>query len=346
MGLIGLNVGGSVFAVKSQYKGLKVIGRGSYGVVASCTDATSSKRLAIKRIKPMSAHCIDSKHVLREIRCMRLLGAHTNIVSIHDLFCDVHHDELYIVMDLMDSDLHRIIQSPQTLTDAHNRYFMYQLVRGVIYIHAQGIIHRDLKPGNLLVTRNCELRITDFGLARQQSAALKGGKDDSFDICPMTQHVVTRWYRPPELMLTPDGRYTNAVDMWSVGCILAELLGRSPLFPGKNFVHQLQLIFDVIGSPRAEEIERVKNKQARKFLDSIQGKLKVSFGNIFGSAGLPANTVLEGLLLFNASKRATAVGLLDYSYFRNLSYAKIPIADPLAPPCDFSFERESLSLTE
>ena len=134
--------------------------------------------------------------------------------------------------------------------------------------------------------------------------------------------------------------------MWSVGCILAELLGRSPLFPGKNFVHQLQLIFDVIGSPRAEEIERVKNKQARKFLDSIQGKLKVSFGNIFGSAGLPANTVLEGLLLFNASKRATAVGLLDYSYFRNLSYAKIPIADPLAPPCDFSFERESLSLTE
>ena len=96
-------------------------------------------------------------------------------------------------MDLMDSDLHRIIQSPQTLTDAHNRYFMYQLVRGVIYIHAQGIIHRDLKPGNLLVTRNCELRITDFGLARQQSAALKGGKDDSFDICPMTQHVVTRW---------------------------------------------------------------------------------------------------------------------------------------------------------
>ena len=193
MELVNLNVGGTVFRVKPRYKGLKVIGRGSYGVVVSCTDSISTKRFAIKRIKPMSAHASDSKHVLREIRCMRVLGAHANVVSISDLFCNKQNDELYIVMELMDSDLHRIIQSPQALTDAHHRYFMYQMVRGVKYMHAQGIIHRDLKPGNLLVTRNCELRITDFGLARQQSVASQGG-DADLDTGPMTQHVVTRWY--------------------------------------------------------------------------------------------------------------------------------------------------------
>ena len=128
---------------------------------------------------------------------MQLLGGHANIVSMRDLFCNEQNDELYIVMDLMDSDLHRIIQSPQTLTDAHNRYFMYQLLRGVKYIHAQGIIHRDLKPGNLLVTRNCELRITDFGLARQHLLASEGKDAGNEDVKPMTQHVVTRWYRIP-----------------------------------------------------------------------------------------------------------------------------------------------------
>lgn len=194
MALVNFNVGGSIFSVRPRYKALKIIGRGSYGVVVSCTDATTSGRYAIKRIKPMSAHSSDSKHVLREIRCMRLLGLHTNVVSISDIFCNIRNDELYIVMELMDSDLHRIIQSPQSLSDEHHRYFMYQLVRGVKYIHAQGIIHRDLKPGNLLVTRNCELRITDFGLARQQSVASEVGDTNLLDIGPMTQHVVTRWF--------------------------------------------------------------------------------------------------------------------------------------------------------
>ena len=133
--------------------------------------------------------------------------------------------------------------------------------------------------------------------------------------------------------------------MWSVGCILAELLGRRPLFPGKNFVHQLQLIFEVVGSPRAEEVDQVNNKQARKFLASIEGKRKVPFDRILALAVPPANAVLEALLLFKASERATAAELLEYAYFRNLSYASIPNADPPALFCDFSFERENLSVS-
>lgn len=131
--------------------------------------------------------------------------------------------------------------------------------------------------------------------------------------------------------------------MWSVGCILAELLGRKPIFPGKNFVHQLQLIFDVIGTPHTGEIERIKNKQARKFLDSIRGKVKVAFPQIIPSASEIATSALETLLLFSPSERATAAMLLGQPYLRDLSYAELPTEDPPAPHCDFSFERESLS---
>ncbi|KAJ1453743.1 kinase-like domain-containing protein [Pelagophyceae sp. CCMP2097] len=341
--LVDVNVGGTNFSVKAQYRGLKVIGRGSYGIVASCVDSASGDKVAIKRIKPMSAHASDAKHVLREVRCMRLLGAHNNVVAVRDLFVNTREDELYIVMELMDSDLHRIIQSPQALTDAHHRFFMYQLVRGVAYMHAHGVIHRDLKPGNLLVTRACELRITDFGLARLQSVAADGGGD--LDAGPMTQHVVTRWYRPPELMLTPDGRYTNAVDMWSVGCILAELLGRRPLYPGKNFVHQLQLIFASIGSPPDAEVREVRNKQARKFLDSVRGRAKVPFASVFSTAPPAAHDLLEDLLLFNPEKRAGAAHLLAHDYFRALSYAEaLPVRDPPADlRMDFGFETQDLS---
>ena len=168
-GLVSVSVGGTSFSVRPRYGGFKVIGRGSYGVVVSATDSETKKKVAIKRIKPMSGHASDAKHALREIRCMKLLGGHANILGVRDLFCDVRENALYIAMELLDSDLHRIIQSPQDLTDAHHRFFMYQLVRGCKYMHERGIIHRDLKPGNLLVTRACELRITDFGLARLQS---------------------------------------------------------------------------------------------------------------------------------------------------------------------------------
>jgi len=130
---------GTMFKVDRRYKDLKAVGRGSYGVVASATDIEGGGRqVAIKMITPMAAHTADAKHVLREVRLMRFLSRHPNIISMYDLFADPADDTLYIVMELLDSDLHRIIQSPQPLTDAHTRYFMYQLVRGIKYLHDHG----------------------------------------------------------------------------------------------------------------------------------------------------------------------------------------------------------------
>ena len=129
---------------------------------------------------------------------------HLIIIPLQELYVREASDEMYIVMDLFDSDLHRVLQSKQPLTENHFRHFFLQLLCGVKYLHDNRIIHRDLKPGNLLVNRQCQLRITDFGLAREKPMAVAGldGDDELID-GPMTEHVVTRWYRPPELMLCP-----------------------------------------------------------------------------------------------------------------------------------------------
>lgn len=215
-----------LFYCPRRYVPTTALGRGSFGLVCAAKDRADKVKVAIKKVAPMAKTSLDAKHILREIRLMRYLGKHPNIIGIKDLFLRPGYDEIYIVMDFLDTDLHRVIQSEQPLSMQHNRHFMFQILQGIKYMHSCGVLHRDLKPGNLLVTKTCELVIADFGLARSKAITRN----------PMTQHVVTRWYRPPELMLCPDGKYNEAIDVWSTGCIFAELLGRTPLFPGENFV--------------------------------------------------------------------------------------------------------------
>ena len=224
-------IASTTFVLSRRFCDLKVIGKGSYGVVCSARDDLFDKKVAIKKITPMCKHTIDAKHVLREIRLMRHMGKHENIVTLEDIFIRESADELYIVMELLDSDLHRILQSKQPLTETHFKHFFHQLLCGVKYLHLNRIIHRDLKPGNLLVTRDCKLRITDFGLARERPVGRDLSNPDDGIEEAMTEHVVTRWYRPCELMLCPDGLYTYAVDLWSCGCILGEMLGRYANLP-------------------------------------------------------------------------------------------------------------------
>ncbi|MGH0191165.1 UNVERIFIED_CONTAM: hypothetical protein FKN15_057597 [Acipenser sinensis] len=142
----------------------------------------------------------------------------------------------------MQSDLHKIIVSPQPLSSDHVKVFLYQILRGLKYLHSAGILHRDIKPGNLLVNSNCVLKICDFGLARVEEL------DESRH---MTQEVVTQYYRAPEILMG-SRHYSNAIDIWSVGCIFAELLGRRILFQAQSPIQQLDLITDLLGSPSLE----------------------------------------------------------------------------------------------
>lgn len=342
----------TTFTIDRRFSDLKLIGKGSYGVVCSATVSSSSssnsgstKKVAIKKITPMARDIDDAKHVLREIRLMRHMGKHENVISLEDLYLRESADELYIVMELLDSDLHRIIQSPQKLTNGHFRHFLFQLLCGVKYLHDNRIIHRDLKPGNLLVTRDCKLRITDFGLARERPVGKHLDPDDDIDE-PMTEHVVTRWYRAPELMLCPDGLYTYAIDMWSCGCIFAEMLGRRPLFPGKNFIEQLTLIFNVIGSPRQSEISHIENAQAKKFLETQRGKRRVSFQSLFPEYPAEAIQVLETLLIFHPPDRLTCDETLMLPYFDNMPASASMIFPETSPSFEFRFEKGRPSIKQ
>jgi len=148
------------------------------------------------------------------------------------------YEDIYIITDLMETDLHRVIYSRQDLSDEHIQYFLYQILRGLHMIHSANVMHRDLKPSNILVNKDCDLKICDLGLAR--------GYEDEHEL--KTEYVITRWYRSPEVILKAS-KYTKAVDIWSVGCIFAELLGRTPLFPGEDYLDQIQRTIAVLGTP-------------------------------------------------------------------------------------------------
>eukprot|EP00878_Enallax_costatus_P025960 GHUV01027824.1.p1 GENE.GHUV01027824.1~~GHUV01027824.1.p1 ORF type:complete len:322 (+),score=71.18 GHUV01027824.1:492-1457(+) len=228
---------GTLFECPSKYAPIKPIGKGAYGVVCSARNLETNEKLAIKKIANCFNNAVDAKRILREVALLSHLK-HENIIALRDLVPPAdpsNYKDVYLVYELMDTDLHQIIRSPQQLSPDHISYFIYQVLRGLKYIHSSNILHRDLKPSNLLVNANCDLKICDFGLARA------GSIDEHV---AMTEYVVTRWYRAPELLLSCND-YTAAIDVWSVACIMAELLGRKPLFPGKDYVQQLDLITKV-----------------------------------------------------------------------------------------------------
>ncbi|CAK4633007.1 hypothetical protein LEN26_010887 [Aphanomyces euteiches] len=317
---------GILFKVDVRYQFIAALGRGSYGTVCSAKDLKTGEKVAIKRVSPMARKQNDAKHTLREICLMQSLGAHPNIVGIKNLFVNVADDELYIVMDFMDTDMHRVIQSSQMLSESHYKYFLHQILRGVKHMHDNGVLHRDLKPGNILVTKNCQIKIADFGLARSvpkrnkpRPASAKTSKEHQDpDWQPMTEHVVTRWYRAPELMLQPDGQYSTGVDMWSVGCIFAEILGRKAVFPGKNFIHQLTLVFDVIGTPSGQDVKKMKSSQAQRFIKSLGKKTRVPFKSLFPTASADAIDLLERLLQFDPVCRYTVDEALAHPYMQGI----------------------------
>jgi serine/threonine protein kinase len=169
-------VRGTDFTVDKRYAVQKFVGCGSYGVVCAAVDTRDPARslVAIKKIGNVFKNETTAKRTLREIKLL-LHFDHENVISIRDLMCgSADCSDLYVVTHLMDTDLHKVIRSPQPLSDQHVQYFLYQVLRGLKYIHSCNVLHRDLKPSNLLVNENCDLKITDFGLSRGVNPSLAG----------------------------------------------------------------------------------------------------------------------------------------------------------------------------
>lgn len=284
----------------------------------------------MKKITDAFNDLIDGKRILREVKLLRSFH-HDNIVGILDMYPpeSPDFDDIYIVMDLMETDLHRVIYSKQSLNEEHHQYFVYQILRGLLYLHTANVVHRDLKPSNILVNKNCDLKICDFGLARGF------GKDQ--DDPNLTDYVVTRWYRAPEVVLIAS-EYTKSIDVWSVGCILCELIGRKPIFTGKDHLDQIKKILTIIGTPSEEDMEWLPKKgPARSFVMKIPPAQKQSWKNIFPKASVVAIEAIECMLTFNPEKRTTVHDCIVLPYFENLH---MPDDEPVAAkPVDWAFDK-------
>ncbi|ORX74627.1 Pkinase-domain-containing protein [Linderina pennispora] len=318
-------------SLAGAYRVTRDIGQGAYGLVCEAEHIETGQRVAIKKVSRVGERDVLAKRSLREIKLMRHFSGHENIISLLDI--DVANtpefNEIYLIQELMEADLQLIIRSGQPLSDPHFQYFLFQLCRGLKYIHSAGVLHRDLKPSNLLVNANCALRICDFGLARGLAETPEGNAGF------MTEYVATRWYRAPEIMLSFLS-YTKAIDIWSVGCIFAELLGGRPLFKGRDYVDQLNQILHILGTPADETLSRIGSDRAQMYIRSLPYMPKVQFSTLFPEATPLALDLLERLLDFDPSTRITVEEILAHPYLA--AYHNVEDEPSCPVPCDMSFE--------
>ena len=453
--------------VGTDYECIKILGQGSYGAVCSATHKPTGKKVAIKRMDGVFEDEIDCKRILREVNLLRQLQ-HPYVIRIIDVIepkDHEHFDCIYVVLELAESDLKKVIKSAIHLQIKHIQTVVYNLLCATKYLHTANVIHRDLKPANVLVNEDCTVKICDFGLARsisgvgssgmflqgrkfaKENIAKAGGVQESssgddeeqfqlsgtelarlhhkdevkseidastklikeLKLCDtttaqqteetkvgsednkrkemskrlmktkevrknmkreLTGHVVTRWYRAPELILL-EKDYGPAIDMWSVGCIFAELLGmmkesaptyldRKPLFPGKSCFplspdkhvkeerkgfpfsknDQLAVIFEVIGSPNEEDKSYVTDTKALEYLEAFPAKPRTDLNTLYPGAGEDAIDLLKKILVFNPYFRISVDESLNHPFFRKIKKSEKEVSADKEIQIDF--EKENL----
>eukprot|EP00420_Gonyaulax_spinifera_P003573 CAMPEP_0197932754 /NCGR_PEP_ID=MMETSP1439-20131203/109084_1 /TAXON_ID=66791 /ORGANISM="Gonyaulax spinifera, Strain CCMP409" /LENGTH=430 /DNA_ID=CAMNT_0043555555 /DNA_START=50 /DNA_END=1342 /DNA_ORIENTATION=+ len=350
------------------------LGKGSYGKVCEAHDSGRDKLVAIKKITSLFEDTIDCKRILREIAIMSRLE-HNNIVQIYDIPPPsdlLRFNELHIVMEKCDTDIKKLCRRDVTLTPLHVNVLLYNLLLGLKYLHTAGVYHRDLTPANCLVNKDLTVKICDFGLSRAIGVEMQNQVQmpptphcDRLMERHLTAHVVTRWYRAPELILLQDN-YTEAIDVWSAGCIYAELLGmlegtrtsdRKPLFPGHTCfpmspdpqhetdykfhtsgLDQLNVIFDVLGTPSEEEIAKQDRSDARRYLRRFEARKGTGLSSRFGHVADQSRSILERMLRFDPKKRIVVPEALAHELFADF---RDPSKETSAPSLlNLSFEME------
>lgn len=286
-----------------QYPKLEKIGEGTYGIVYKARDSETGNLVALKKIRlETEAEGVPST-AIREITVLKELE-HPHIVKLLDV---VHVDKkIYLVFEYLTQDLKKLLDSPGNhsgLSEKEVKSYLSQMLKGIAYCHSHRVLHRDMKPQNLLVNANGLLKIADFGLARAFGLPLRN----------YTHEVVTLWYKAPEVLLGSK-YYTTAVDVWSIGCIFAEMLkGRTALFPGDSEIDQLFRIFRTMGTP--DETIWPGVQQLPDFKPSFPKWQGTSFEQLFPKLDCDGVNLLMKLMMYDPSKRLSARQALTHSYF-------------------------------
>mmetsp|Transcript_71743 Transcript_71743/g.199047 ORF Transcript_71743/g.199047 Transcript_71743/m.199047 type:complete len:429 (+) Transcript_71743:101-1387(+) len=378
--------------IPPEYQVTKLIGTGSYGSVCECVyhpdRETQGSLRAVKRMKEVFQDLVDCKRILREIAILAEL-THPNTIQIYNVIIPdpvPDFDEIYIIMEICDSDMKKLCRTPVSLSPIHINTLLYNLLVGLKYVHSAGVYHRDLKPANCLVNQDCTVKICDFGLARAvgidfalpQSPREHDGEDGD-PLVPHTQrlkrhltgHVVTRWYRAPELILLQKD-YTEKIDLWSVGCIFGELLGmldarvedRGPLFPGRSCFplspdhkhktdykfhtkgkqEQLNVVFNYIGTPTEDEVSELR-EDAQRYVRCFAPRTASGFQQTYPLAGAQALDLLGLLLTFSPKKRISVDAALEHPLFleNDVRDKSREVRFPGSSGVTLSFEQDELT---
>ncbi|OWM74119.1 probable serine/threonine-protein kinase At1g54610 [Punica granatum] len=303
-----------------SFEKLDKIGQGTYSNVYKARDTLTGKIVALKKVRFDNLEPESVKFMAREILILRRLD-HPNVVKLEGLVTSRMSCSLYLVFQYMEHDLAGLAASPTIkFTEAQVKCYMHQLISGLEHCHNQNVLHRDIKGSNLLIDNDGILKIADFGLASFFSPNHKQ---------PMTSRVVTLWYRPPELLLGATD-YGVGVDLWSAGCILAELLAGKPIMPGRTEVEQLHKIFKLCGSPSEEYWKKSKLPHATIFKpqQSYKRCIRDTFED-FPQSSLP---LIDSLLAIDPAERKTATDALRSEFFTTKPYACDPSSLPKYPP--------------
>ncbi|KAH3764159.1 extracellular response kinase [Pelomyxa schiedti] len=286
--------------ILKRYEIQQRLGKGAYGVVWKALDRVRNEKVAMKKIFDAFQNQTDAQRTYREIVFLQQLGGHENIIRLLDVHKAENDKDIYLVFEFMETDLHAVIRAG-ILEDVHKQYTVYQLIKALRWIHSAGVIHRDIKPSNLLLNSECLVKVADFGLAR------------SVDSAGLTDYVATRWYRAPEILLG-SSRYTAGIDMWSVGCILGELIGSKPMFPGTSTMNQVDRVLEVTGRPSHEDIEVINSPYANHMLEQLPPSVKKNLNDCYPQATEEAIDLMERLLQFNPLLRPSADEALEHPY--------------------------------
>ncbi|CAG5910058.1 unnamed protein product [Menidia menidia] len=323
-----IDVGDSTFTVLKRYQNLRPIGSGAQGIVCSAYDHNLERNVAIKKLSRPFQNQTHAKRAYRELVLMKCVN-HKNIIGLLNVFTPQktleEFQDVYLVMELMDANLCQVIQ--MELDHERLSYLLYQMLCGIKHLHAAGIIHRDLKPSNIVVKSDCTLKILDFGLARTAATGLL-----------MTPYVVTRYYRAPEVILGMG--YQANVDVWSVGCIMAEMVRGSVLFPGTDHIDQWNKVIEQLGTPSQEFLMKL-NQSVRTYVENRPRYAGYSFEKLFPDVLFPADSehnklkasqardLLSKMLVIDASKRISVDEALQHPYI-NVWYDPTEVEAP--PP--------------
>lgn len=357
---------------KSVYRLMHQIGFGAYGSVYAAIHRLTNNTVAIKRVSTLKSDTISTKRLLREIMILKSLS-HPNVVKILEspkLRETAELNEVSMVMEYAQNDLRKFLRSSTYLTSASIRVIVYNILCGMNFIHSANIIHRDLKPANILINPNLDIKICDFGLARSMPSSgnriplvpsftsdlgISNASETTLnESIPhnklnkwrnMSDHVTTRWYRAPEVILL-EKNYTKSIDVWSMGCIISELcsmqrenlysfLDRSPLFPGESCyplspadrlriknggatvekTDQLNLIFDIIGTPDESELELISDSATKLYIQSFQSRTRQNLHEKYSGTDPQLISLMENMLQFSPKKRISFSQALACPYF-------------------------------